>query len=493
MKLARRMRWGAVAFALSALVGAAVGVGLWLAGPASGVPLWASIAAVPFGVVVGIAFVRPEVGLALCVAYASSPLSFYVQFRNTDLVSPYPATQDLEIDAAVVLVLAGAALGGSLFRSWSAGEPLLPALPVRRPLWAMGGVLAVTALIGLALRNPTGSLFADVVPFAELGLVLVLTAKLVDTKRKALELMGIVAGALLLTAAVRLAFYANGPQSFGVASITLDGSVRARLFQTYPFAWVLPLALAYALAADGWRGRAFALVLALACGVMVLLSFERGLWVVATIATLPLVAFGLWRRSAFMVPVLGTGLVALVVVGGLLGGGSGFTDPVTLITKRLAHTGEQLEARSGLAHKRQDEAAALWRTIRRDPAGWPLGHGLGAEYVGPTAIRESGYENFEKKHYSFNWYLAMAFRTGILGLAVAVWLVLALAAAGLAAFRRGPSLFARGAGLAVMSGLAGLAVIAPIDPYLVAHPVAVFEGLTVGLLPVLTRGRWADD
>jgi hypothetical protein len=489
MSAIRMPRTAVPALALSAVVGAGVALGVAFAGPAGGVTLSAALAAVGFGLALAVALLVPEAGLVMALAYAASPLSFYILFRGTTAESPYAASSDLALDAAVTLGLAAAATTGALLRSWAAGEPLLPAFPARRPLAAIAAVLAATAAIGVVLANPVRSLAADVVPFAELGLLLLLTAKLVDTRQKALTLVRVVAASLAVTAIVRLVLYAQGPGSFGVESITLDGAARPRLFQAYAFGWALPFALVWALAADAWRERLAALGVAMLCGVMVVLSFERGLWVFAAVATLPVLLFGLRHRPKVGVPVLASGLAALVLVGGLAGDGSGFSDPVSLIGTRLAYTGEQLHGQ-GIQSKRQDEASALWRTIRDEPAGWPLGQGLGAEYVGPTGIRAGNYAgSFRKKHYSFNWYLAMGLRTGLVGLAVAIWLVIALGAVGVAAFRRGGSVRARGAGLALVSALAGLAIVAPIDPYLIAHPLAAFQGATVALVAFVARGR----
>jgi hypothetical protein len=484
----------APAIAVSVAAGAAVALGSRLAGPGSGVPLTVALAAVGFAIVIAVALVWPEAGLVMTLAYAASPLSFYILFRSTSPDSPYAATSDMAIDAAVSLGLAGAATVGALLRSWATGDRLVPSLPAPRPLVAIAAVLALTALTGAALGNPIRPLLADIVPFAELGLMAFLTAMLVDSRQTALVLLRVVAACLAVTAIVRLALYAQGPGSFGVEGIVLDGAARPRLFQAYPFGWVLPFALVCALAARDWRDRLGALGVVLLCGVMVVLSFERGLWLFAAIAALPVVVFGLRYRLKVTAPVLVGGLAALVVMGGLVGGGSGFTDPLTLIGKRLSYTGEQLKGRQAIQHKRQDEASAIWRTIRGHPAGWPLGQGLGAEYVGPTGIREGSYAaSFRKKHYSFNWYLAMALRTGAVGLAVALWLVVALAAVGIGAFRRAGTPIARGTGLALASALLGLAVVAPIDPYLIAHPLALFLGTTVSLVALAARTPGQDD
>lgn len=481
-----------LAAALAAVGGAGLALILRYGGPSSGIPLVEALAAVVLGVALAVALLVPEAGLVMSLAYATSPISFYILFRNTELGSPYPATSDLALDAAITLSLAGAAALGAALRSWAAGEPVLPTVPARRPLIAIAAILVATAAIGLIAGNPIRPLLADVIPFAELGLLLLLTTRLVDSRRKAEMVVFAVAASLALTAIVRLVLYTRGAGAFGVQPVDLGGTLRPRLYQNYPFGWIMPLALACTLAAPGWRVRLPALGLTLLCGLMVLLSFERGLWVFAAIGTLAVLAFGVRHRPRLTLGLLVGGLAAAVVAGGLLGGRSGFTDPVTLVRDRLASTSTQLEHTRGLQHKRQDEASALWRAIRRSPAGWPLGHGLGSEYVGPTGIHAGDYaQGFQKKHYSFDWYLAMAFRTGAIGLAVALWLLVALGAVGFQAFRRGGSLLARGTGLAVVAGLAGLALVAPIDPYLLAHPLAAIQGATIALVVLVSRPRSA--
>ena len=477
--------------ALTVAVGAAAGAVLALvlraAGPVEGITLGEALAAVGFGLVLAVAVLYPEAGLIMSLAYSASPLSFYILFRGTEPGSPYPPTSDLALDAAVTLGLAGAAAVGLALRAWGARQTL-PAPPVRRPLLAIAAVLLVTAVIGLALGNPVRLVLADIVPFAELGLLAFLTLAVVTTRARALLLVRIVGISLAVTAVVRLVLYAQGTGAFGVETVVLEGSARPRLYQTYPYGWVLPFALACAIAARRMVDRVAALGMALLCVLMVLLSFERGVWAFAAIGTAAVVAFGVWKRPRMMAPVVAIALVALVLGAGLLGGGSGFTDPISLVRDRLAGTTDQLQRRQGIQHKRQDEASALWKRIRRDEAGWPIGHGLGAEYVGPTGINESSYAtSFEKKHYSFNWYLAMVFRTGVVGLAVALWLVAAIGLMGYRAFRGNGPLLARGAGLGLLAGLAGLALLAPINPYLVAHPLAAFQGATLALMAFLVR------
>jgi hypothetical protein len=476
-----------LAVALSAAAGAALALAVAAAGPSEGIAPAEALAAVGLGAALAIAVFHPAAGLVMSLAYMASPLSFYILFRATEIGSPYPPASDLALDAAVTLALAGAAAAGLLLRSWGAGERL-PAPPLARPLVAVTAVLAVTAAIGLALGNPVRYVLTDIVPFAELGVLAFLTAAVVTTREHALLLVRIVAVSLAVTAIVRLVLYAQGTGAFGVQTVTLEGDARPRLYQTYPYGWALPFALACAVAARGAFDRLCALGMALLCALMVLLSFERGVWAFAALGTLTVVVFGVWKRPRMMAPVVAIALAALVAGGGLLGGGSGFKDPVSLVRDRLSGTDEQLEGGSGLGNKRQDEAEALWKEFRRDEAGWPLGHGLGAEYVGPTGTSEGTYAtSFEKKHYSFNWYLAMLFRAGVVGLAVAIWLVAAIGLAGYRTFRRGASLLTRGAGLALLAGIVALALLAPINPYLVAHPLAALQGATIALVAFLVR------
>ena len=485
----RRWRFLAAVAGVSALVGALIAVATNILQPS----VAAGLAAIVFALLLSIALLKPEFGLVAGLAYAVSPLSFYVLFRNTALGLPYPPTADLALDAAVPLGFGAAAVAGLLLRSTGSNASFSVPPALRRPILAIAALLTVTALIGVLAGNPIQLVLADLVPFVELGLYVLLAYNLVRTPRRArgLILVTLVAGAL--TAIVKLILYRQGIGAFGIEPIEVGGEVRPRLYQNVQFGWLIAFALATSLAAfstRGWRECAGLLAVTALFGAMILLSFERGLWVAGTIAVLPVLIFGLRRQPKVAVPLVVSGLAVLVVAASLLGSGSGLANPISFIGDRLEQTGEQIDSESGLSHKRQDEAEALWTAIADDPLGWPLGHGLGAEYVGPTGIREGTYaDSFEAKHYSFNWYLASIFRTGFVGLAISCYLMIALAAIGTRAYRRGTSLLPRAAGLAVMSSFLGLAVVSVFNPYLLAQPIPVLAGATVGMLAAFTARR----
>jgi hypothetical protein len=204
-------------------------------------------------------------------------------------------------------------------------------------------------------------------------------------------------------------------------------------------------------------------------------------------ATLPLLAILLWKRPRVA---LATGAVVLVASVGLAAAGKGSYNPVALVFHRLAYTRTQVfDPNEPLQNKRSDEARAIARTIRDHPTYWPVGAGLGATYVGPTGFRNIGYkDSFKAKHYSFNTYLAVALRSGLLGLVALSLLIVGMLRVALCAARSSKARFLSLAGATVFGGTVALIGVSIVDPELLIHPLALYLGATFGLL---TRGlQW---
>jgi hypothetical protein len=164
-------------------------------------------------------------------------------------------------------------------------------------------------------------------------------------------------------------------------------------------------------------------------------------------------------------------------------------NPVAAVFERLVYSKNQLSAPSGtIESKRSDETRRLLLAYRDDPRGWVFGQGLGAEYVGPAGLLEGTYaKNFRRKHYVFDSYLALLLRTGAVGLVVNLWLVAALIwiFAKLARVAHSPVVRLAAAGSAAAT--VGLAVVAVLQPYLVAHPLAAFEAAALAMLLNIRR------
>jgi len=435
-----------------------------------------------------IALARPRFPLTAALAYVGSPLSFFIVFRHTSSAFAYPAARDLSLDAAVTLGLLAGTIAPLLarpgFRLRAARDTLLLAMAALSTAWL------ITALVGVLRGNPLRYVITDLIPVAEIVLAYLAASRLYRRPSQ-LRLLALVAtSSLAVTAVVRLGFYPFGTRGYGVTQQGIGSHVLPRLFLVQPFAWMAPLCGVYALTARARRSRLVGFLLALLFGTCVLVSFERGTWVMLACATLPVLGVLLWKRPRVAVAA-GTAVAVLSI--GLAVVGEGSYNTIVLVAQRLAYTRTQVfDPNEPLQNKRSDEARSLAREIRDHPSYWPIGAGLGATYVGPTGFRNIGYkESFKPKHYAFNTYLAVALRSGVLGLiALAVVIVGMLRVAWLAArSTRARSLSLAGA--TVFGGTVALVGISIVDPEILIHPLAVYLGATFGLL---TRGlRWSES
>jgi hypothetical protein len=426
-----------------------------------------------------VALDQPRVPLTSALVYVGSPLSFFIVFRHTSSAFAYPAAADLALDATVALgLLAGSivplARRGGLSLRGNRDQLLLP-------LGALAAVWLVSGLVGILRGNPPRYVATDLIPVAELVLAYLAASRLYGRALQARPLAVFTVGSLTLTALVRLSFYPFGTRGFGVTQQGIGSLVLPRLFLVQPFAWIAPLCVVYALTARTRRSRLLGVALAVLFAICVLVSFERGTWTMLGGATLPLLAVVLWKRPRVA---LAAGAAVLLGSVALAAAGKGSYNPVALVVHRLAYTRTQVfDPNEPLQNKRSDEARAIARTIHDHPAYWPAGGGLGATYVGPTGFHNAGYRSsFKPKHYSFNTYLAVALRSGLLGLAALTLVIVGMLRVSWRAARSTEDRRLSLAGAAVVGGTVALIIVSVVDPELLIHPLALYLGATFGLL-----------
>jgi O-antigen ligase len=425
-----------------------------------------------------IAFRMPRFPLAAALAYAGSPLSFYIVFRDTSSSSPYPAAHDLSIDAAVALGLLSGAIVPLLLRRElrpRRSEYFLLALGALSAAWIL------TAFLGLARGNAATYVVTDLIPVAEVVLAYLAVTRLYTRPAQLRPLFLSTVVSLAVTAFVRLGFYPFGIHGFGVTQQPVGSRLLPRLFLIQPYAWLMPLCVVYYLTARTRRRRLLGSGLAVLFGTCALLSFERGTWVILGCAILPLLAVILWKRPRVAATAV---VIATVASVALAATGKGSYNPIQLVAHRLAYTRTQVfDPNEPLQHKRSDETRAILRAIRHHPENWLAGAGLGATYVGPTGFRDVGYQqSFKRKHYSFNTYLAVALRSGALGLIALALLVLAMLNLAWRSARSAQTQSLRLVGAAAFGGTVALVGVSVVDPELLIHPLAIYLGATFGLL-----------
>jgi len=439
---------------------------------------------------------RPEIGLGLTLVYVLSPLSFYLVFRHASWSQPYPDATDLAIDGLVTATGSAATFTGLLLRG---SATIRSRAPFELPLVALAAVALVAGAYGLVRGNGPRLVASDLLPIGELVFFYFATLSFIREPQVLKRIFTLGIATMALTAIVRLGLYTQGQAGIGVAPIVLAHRTIPRLFLLQPVAWVLPLVVAYAFHNERGLRR---LLTGSICGlftVEVLLSFERGLWAFALVG---LLVVGLNELALIPSRAIVLKSAVALAVGGLVVAVSlqmlTRSNPLGLIIERVAYTGQQLQGASPIQHKRQDETADLIHSILNDRWQLALGHGLGATYLGPTGLREGDYlqTQLTVKHYTFNTYLGVAYRMGLVGLAVLLWFVGAALASAWKLMRRADSSSKRAMAAAVFGATLGLAVMSIVDPYLLAHPMTVLEGVTLGALALATyhgRAPRVDD
>jgi O-antigen ligase len=230
---------------------------------------------------------------------------------------------------------------------------------------------------------------------------------------------------------------------FGQNLITAEGVWRVRGFYGSPNNLALYLGkvfpLAVAVVVWGQKGRrrwAYGLA-GLVMGLVILLTYSRGAWVVGVPASLLFLAAMRGRRAVAVV----CGLLAVAIVVVLLVAGTG----------RLTTL---LDATQGTTFFRLQLWQSSWAMLRDHPL---LGVGLDnflyhyrTHYVLPTA-----WEEFDLSH-PHNLILDFWLRLGLPGLLVFLWLVVIFFRQGVQAYRRLPESGERVLLLGLMAGMVNL-------------------------------------
>jgi hypothetical protein len=429
----------------------------------------------------------PRRTLLASVVYVGSPVSFYLVFRGTTFHNAYPAKSHLAEDAVIAVVPAFAGLA-VLLAGWVKRRELRQVLsdnPVAVPLWAYATYTIFSALLGLGRGNALSYVAGDLLPLLELVVFYFLGLNLLRDAPALRRLTAWAAGSLVITGLIRLALAPRLEHGFGVTGVLVGGHYLPRLFLLQPYAFLLPVALAIAISGPSRRMRLAAAGAALLFAALVVVSFERALWVAAAIGVVPAVFKKLRARptlviaAALGIVVVGLGLMTVVYRAAGI-----HQNPIFAIVSRLAYSKAQLNAPAdSLQGKRGDETRAIVRTYERDPSAWLFGKGLGATYVGPTGLRDVTYASgFKSKHYVFDSYLELLLRQGALGLGLALWLVVSLIVASVRIASRAALPVTRLAAAGLAAAIGSLIVIAAIEPILIAHPIALYEGLALGAL-----------
>ena len=338
------------------------------------------------------------------------------------MTSPAPLLLSLQTSALVSgFLLGGATLAFALrtpFRSM-ARDPLF--LPVG--VFAAYGVLS--GFYGLLLGNEIGYVLGDCFQVVEFAAVYFLVAQLLNNYDEVQMLLKLLLVSILITILLELALFALGPSAGDllpswngseslVRTIDIDATILfAVLINLYP-------------AAASRRQRVWLGIALIPTVANIALSLSRGIWLctlVAAIVSLVLQARNLRMRLLATGALVSIGLVMVAAAWKI--GSDSDVSLLSVLEDRVfygvAQVEEGLAGTDSMATRRFLELTIVGPQVLAEP--W-IGHGLGATYViGGYAVLDSGTNAPIDNHFIHNLYLVTAFRMGVIGLGLLLWML----------------------------------------------------------------------
>jgi O-antigen ligase len=123
-----------------------------------------------------------------------------------------------------------------------------------------------------------------------------------------------------------------------------------------------------------------------------------------------------------------------------------------------------------------------------------IGHGLGATYViAGFAVLDAGTRGLIDHHFIHNLYLVTAFRMGVIGLGLLVWVLFRYFLSTLGAYRKMPLVLNKALVAGFAAGIIGQLVLSFTQPTVIDHPtcalIACAMALSLRLVPTVSTRR----
>jgi hypothetical protein len=428
-----------------------------------------------------LAYVRPLLTLAIALVFATSPIQLVVSLQWSALVSAF--------------LLGGACLGFALrtpLRSMTS-DPLI------LPVWIFAAYGIVSGAYGLLLGNEIGYVIGDFFQVMEFAAVYFLAVQLLNTDQKVRLLLRVLLISILITIVLELVLFTLGPGAGNllpsweggalvstslVRTIDIDATILfAVLINIYPFA--------------ASRGQRFWIWMALIPTVAnIALSLSRGLWLctlIAAIASLLLQATKVRKRLLAATALLTICVVSLAGTWKI--GSDSDGSLLSVLEDRVFHGVDQVEegfaGTESMATRRFLEMAIVGPQVLAKP--W-MGYGLGATYViGGFAVLDSGTTALIDNHFIHNLYLVTAFRMGVVGLGLLLWVLVRYFRLALRASRGMPPGIPKALLIGFVASVVGQLFLSLTQPTVIDHPtcalIACVMALGLRLAAIHTPGH----
>lgn len=349
---------------------------------------------------------------------------------------------------------------------------------------------ALSALYGLLIGNELRYVVSDFLQLFEFAVLYWLTTQILWRSGRVWRIVTWAFVFFLLTLLWELAVYYGvaPPLSWGTTAsfeASVGGELVGRGISNAPFLF-FPVILAVVLIAGARISSKVRLLLYLSlflAGLSVLLSFTRSFWMGLLVASFFLLFAGRkLNKAKVLLRFAVVLLVAIVILSLVPLQGKSLSN---WLVSRMAYTLPQIADESNLGRaSRLLEYDTAWNVMQTSPI---LGAGLGSKYVGYIA----GVGQLALKHYMHNFYLAVIFRMGVIGLATVGWCLTMIFLAILRRIRDIRDVKERSLVVGLLASFLALAVQAVTFRSLLSHPLSAYVGFGLGLATYLSTDRSA--
>jgi O-antigen ligase len=402
-------------------------------------------------------YLRPMVTLVIAIIFLTSPIPLVLTLRQSALAS--------------AVLLGATSLGLAVRTQLRAVTPDPMILPIG--VFAAYGLFS--AAYGLWAGNDVGYVLGDCFQVIEFALVYFLISRVFRDRATIHRALRFWLFSILGTVLVELLLFALGPNAGQILPHWEGSSGSEELVRTIDIdATILFAVLINVYPITTTRRQRFWIWAALIpTAANIALSLSRGLWLCTLLAVVVslLLQGGKVRNRVLKAS-------ALVSCGGVLLAAAwniesdSDSSMLDVFEERLAHGVDQVEAgfagTESMATRRFLEIASVGPQVLASP--W-LGHGLGATYViGGFAVLDAGTDAPIDHHFIHNLYLVTAFRMGLIGLGLLLFVLFHYFRRLLKAYRKMPA----GTDKALVTGFAaaviGQLLLSLTQPTILDHP-----------------------
>ena len=425
-----------------------------------------------------------SVGLLAAVLFAvlaTRPL-IAVVIALVFLTSPIPLALSQQQSALVNMFLLGGASLGLVLRT-----PLrsLATDPMRSPIGIFAAYGVVSAAYGLWVGNEVSYVLGDCFQVIEFALVYYLVAQLLRNRAQLRLALRFWLVSMLVTVLVELLLFALGPSASHFLP-SWDASSGSELVRTIDIdATILFAVLINLHAVTRSRRQRFWIWVALVpTTINIALSLSRGLWLCTLVAGVVslLLHCREERKRLLKAFALATFFVVLLAAA-LQTGSDSDSSLLSVFEGRVAYGGVQVaEGLAGtetMATRRFLEMAIVGPQVLNSP--W-IGHGLGATYViGGFAVLDAGTEAPIDHHFIHNLYVATAFRMGVIGFGLLLWILVRYFRQIRHVYMDLPLDSNKALIIGLVASLAGQLVLSNTQPTLIDHPTCALIACAMAL------------